>query len=185
LKHNDRFIRYAARIALEHQPVASWQERALTEKDPVTIIQSAIALARQGQPAVRDRLLQQLMSVDYEQLSESQQLDILRAFELALSRMGMPTPEEVKKITTYQDPQYPAPTNELNRVLSKVLVYLQAPDAVKKTVALLETAKDDSTQQTMTASSDLILRNPQYGMTIASVLSKVPPAQQTYYANVL
>ncbi|GEP98035.1 hypothetical protein CCY01nite_42950 [Chitinophaga cymbidii] len=185
LKHNDRFIRYAARIALEHQPVAEWQERALAEKDPVIIIQSAIALARQGQPAVKDRLLQQLMSVHYQQLSGPQQVDILRAFELVLSRMGKPSSGELEKITAYLGPHYPAPTNELNRMLSKVLVYLEAPDAVKKTVALLETAKDDSTQHTMTASSDLIMRNPQYGMTIASVLSKVPPAQQTYYANVL
>ncbi|MEJ7678633.1 MAG: hypothetical protein WKG06_12390 [Segetibacter sp.] len=53
-------------------------------------------------------------------------------------------------------------------------------------MTLLATAKDDnSNQSTLTNSSDLILRNPQYGLDIAGMLSKVPPGQQTYYATVL
>jgi putative heme-binding domain-containing protein len=53
-------------------------------------------------------------------------------------------------------------------------------------MALLATAKDDpGYQKTFTQSSDLILRNPQYGLDIAGMLSNVPPAQQTYYATVL
>ena len=70
-------------------------------------------------------------------------------------------------------------------MLSKVLVHLEAPGAVKKTLTLLETAKDDPMDKTASASSDLIFRNPQYGLDIADMLSKVPPAQQTYYAVVL
>jgi putative heme-binding domain-containing protein len=47
-------------------------------------------------------------------------------------------------------------------------------------------AKDDTTyQKTFTESSDLVFRNPQYGLDIAEMLSKVPPAQQTYYAVML
>jgi putative heme-binding domain-containing protein len=66
------------------------------------------------------------------------------------------------------------------------LVYIDAPKAVEKTMALLASAKDDApAQKSISESSDLILRNPQYGMDIASMLSKVPPAQQTWYANVL
>ena len=58
-------------------------------------------------------------------------------------------------------------TNSLNRNLSKLLVYLEAPGAIEKTLALLETAKDDPVVKTASQSSDLILRNPQYGMDIA------------------
>src|SRR5205085_5020686 len=58
--------------------------------------------------------------------------------------------------------------------------------AVQKTMALMDKAKDDpSYQKTFTESSDLILRNPQYGLDIAEMLSRVPPAQQTYYATML
>jgi putative heme-binding domain-containing protein len=56
---------------------------------------------------------------------------------------------------------------------------------VEKTLALLENAKDDPAEKTVSASSDLIMRNPQYGLDIAGMLSKMPPLQQTYYATVL
>ena len=186
LKNEDRFIRYAARIAIEHQPVNEWQEKTLHEKDPVTLTQAAIALARQGNSNQKDKLLTALTGINYTQLSESQRIDLLRAFELVLVRMGLPDASVKTKAIAYLDPQYPAKTNNLNRSLSKVLVYLNAPDAVEKTMALLATAKDDtSDQKTVTQSSDLILRNPEYGLDIAGMLANVPPAQQTYYATVL
>ncbi|MCC6288142.1 MAG: c-type cytochrome [Chitinophagaceae bacterium] len=186
LKSSDRFIRFAARIAVEHQPVEQWQEKVLQEKDPVALTQAAIALARQGKPAVKNQLIAALTTIDYAALSESQQLDLLRAFELVLLRMGKPDAAMTAKIAEYFDPHYPAKTNNLNRSLSKLLVYINAPKAVEKTMNLLAVAKDDpDDQKTLTNSSDLIMRNPQYGMDIAGMLSKVPPFQQTYYAIVL
>ena len=57
---------------------------------------------------------------------------------------------------------------------------------VNKTLALIEVSKDDpSYQQTATQSSDLILRNQQYGMDVANMLAHQPPAQQIYLATVL
>ena len=99
--------------------------------------------------------------------------------------MGIPEAHVKSQLVNYLTPHYPASTNSLNRNLSKLLVYLEAPGAIEKTLALLETAKDDPVVKTASQSSDLILRNPQYGMDIAGMLSKVPPAQQTYYATVL
>lgn len=185
LNHSDRFIRYAARIAVEHQPVSQWQQRALEEKDPVAATSALIALARQGNAGVKNQILNALMGIDYTKLSESQQVDIVRAFELVFTRMGQPDAAIKERVIAYLDLHYPANTNELNRELSKVLIYIGAPKAVEKTMALMATAKDEDTQKTFTSSSDLIMRNPQYGMDIANMLSKVPPQQQTYYANVL
>lgn len=186
LNNKDRFIRYAARVAVENQPIGQWQERALNENDPVILTQTAIALAHKGSPTVKSPLLKSLMTINYSQLSQDQQLDLARAVELIFARMGKPDAAEKASVAAYLGPQYPAKTNELNRELSKVLVYIEAPQAVEKTMALLADAKDDnSNQSTLTQSSDLILRNPQYGMDIASMLSKVPPGQQTYYATVL
>jgi putative heme-binding domain-containing protein len=186
LNNSDRFIRYAARVAIEHQPVNEWQERALNEKDPVILTQTGIALAHKGNATVKSKLLNSLMRINYSQLSEAQQIDLVRAFELVFLRMGMPDPAEKASVAAYLNPQYPAKTNELNRELSKVLVYIEAPQSVEKTMALLGEAKDDnSNQNTVTQSSDLILRNPQYGIDIAGMLSKVPPGQQTFYATVL
>jgi putative heme-binding domain-containing protein len=185
LKHEDRFVRYAARIAVEHQPVNEWQSRALKETDPTTLTLAIIALARQGKPDLKNALLQALMKVNYQKLSSEQQIDLLRAFEIIFFRMGNPEGVVKNQVVAYLNPHYPAGANDLNRMLSKILVHIDAPGAVKKTLALMETAKDDPSDKTVSASSDLILRNPQYGLDIADVLSKVPPAQQTYYGVVL
>jgi len=185
LKHEDRFIRFAARVAIEHQPVSQWQTKALSEKDPQTLIEGMIALAHQGKPGSRNAMLKSLTALPYNSLSEQQQFDLMRSMELIFLRMGMPEANVKAQVIDYLNPHYPAATNSLNRSLSKLLVYLDAPGVIEKTLALLETAKDDPIPKTASQSSDLILRNPQYGMDIANMLSKVPPAQQTYYANVL
>ena len=42
LSDDDRFIRYAARIALEHQPVEDWQKRALAERNPRSLVTAMV-----------------------------------------------------------------------------------------------------------------------------------------------
>ncbi len=185
LKHEDRFVRYAARIAVEHQPVSEWQERALKETDPQILTQAMIALARHGKPAWKDKMIQALVKVDFTKLTPLQKIDIVRAFEVLIFRMGKPEGATKNQLIAYLDPNYPSSSNELNRVLSKVLVYIGAPGSVEKTVTLLVNAKDDPAEKLVSASSDLIMRNPQYGLDIARMLSNVPPAQQTYLATVL
>ncbi len=186
LHHDDRFIRYAARIAVEHQLVAEWQDRVLQEKEPITLIQGAVALARNANKEVQPTLLQALLGIDYDKLSEPYKIELLRAYELAFARMGQPAAETREQIIRLLDAKYPAATNNLNRELSKLLVFLDAPHVVEKTVALMQTSKDDPDyQKTFTESADLIFRNPQYGLDIANMLAKVPPAQQTYLVTAL
>lgn len=186
LSSSDRFIRYAARIAVEHQPVSQWEGRALAEKDPVALTQAMIALARNGNKNLEGRMLNALTAVDYKQLSEPRQTDLLRAFELTLSRMGQPGAAQRAGLIAYLDPKYPAATNMQNRLLSKILVFIDAPGVVSKTLALIDQSKDDDGgQKTATQSSDLILRNAQYGMAVANMLANKPPAQQIYLATVL
>jgi putative heme-binding domain-containing protein len=186
LKHKDRFIQYAARIAIEHQPVKEWQEKALSEKEGSTLIQAMIALVRMGDKNLQPRILEALSSLDYGQLSQTDQINLVRAIELSLFRQGMPSTGSKNSLIAYLNPHFPSNSNNLNRSLSKVLVHLDAPDVVEKIVAQLRIAKDDADyQKTFTSSSDLILRNPQYGLDIADMLANVPPAQQSYYATVL
>lgn len=186
LKDTDRFIRYAARLAVEHQPVAQWQDKALNEKDPVTLIHATLALARNGGKNLEPKMLDNLMGIDYTQLSPSQQIDLVRTFEVTLSRMGQPSSAQQAKLIAYLGPKYPATGNELNREISKVLVYVNDPQAIAKTLDLMDKAVDNDTiQNTATQSSDLILRNTQYGMAVADMLAKKPPAQQIYLATVL
>nr|WP_277487588.1 c-type cytochrome [Catalinimonas alkaloidigena] len=187
LNHADRFVRYAARIAVEHQPVSNWQDKVLNAEDPITQIQGTIALARHGNKSLKNQMLSKLAEIDYNTLSEAQQVDLLRAFEVTLARMGMPSATTRQATIDYLSPHYPADKEVLNGSLSKLLVYLDDPDVIGTTLTLLEEDDSGLTEQADAATdgSDLILRNPQYGLDIAQMLKNVPPAQQTYYATVL
>jgi len=46
LASSDRYLRYAARVAIEHQDAASWRSKSLTEKDPQAALNALLALAR-------------------------------------------------------------------------------------------------------------------------------------------
>ena len=46
LGSQDRFIRFAARVALEHQPVEGWAHLAFAETDPQRKLELIVALAR-------------------------------------------------------------------------------------------------------------------------------------------
>jgi len=46
LGHEDRYIRFAARTAIEHQDVEQWQDRALKETQPAAAINALLALVR-------------------------------------------------------------------------------------------------------------------------------------------
>jgi len=186
LNHPDRFVQYAARVAVEHQPVGSWKAKALAETNSTSKIQAILALAHQGTDADAAAMLTSLMKVDYATLSATDKQNILRTIEVILSRYDKGATASKAQLVAYLDPHYPADDNLLNRSLSILLVHLDAPSVVGKTLALLKDAKDDPNyQKTFMESSDLILRNPQYGLDIANMLANVPPAQATFYATVL
>ena len=189
LNHPDRFVRYAARVAVEHQPVAEWQTKALAETDPLRLTQAMIALAHHGDVAQKSLMLTALTNVKLDALTEQQQADVLRAMELVFTRFGLPDGTDRDKAIAMLNPRYPTSSAMLNRYYSKLLISLEAPGVVSKTLTLLAKKNEDGTGpvggETVTASSDLILRNPQYGLDIADMLARLPPAQQTYYATML
>ena len=79
LGSDDRFLRHAARIALESQPVTQWSARALSEQNPRTAMTALLALARigaqQDRAAVVGRVAQWWPLLHDEDL----QLDALRS----------------------------------------------------------------------------------------------------------
>lgn len=187
LDHDDRHIRYAASIALAHQPINLWARKALQETNIRTVTHAMVVLAKSGNPSLQSLILRKLMTVNIDRISWENKMALLRAVELALYRMGDPNEEDRLRLIAYLDPAYPTSNNAFNRELSKILVQLHAPNVVDKTLALLQNAKDDSTvvPKMLTSSADLIMRNPQYGLDIANTLAKTPPAQQIYYATAL
>ncbi len=182
LAHADRHIRYAARLALEHQDVELWRERVLLEKEPQALITAAVALARQGEASDQDPLVKQLSNIDLSKLTEAQQLELLRAYALSFIRLGKPNQATAAAIAKELDGYFPSKNPLLNRELSRLLVYLNSPTVVRKTIALL---KQPATPSSDTAIPELLARNPGYGGTVARMLTNSPDLQRLHYALVL
>jgi putative heme-binding domain-containing protein len=146
LCHPDRFIRFAARLAIEWQDPALWQERALAEADAPAALTALLALVRQGDRSLQGRLLQALDRIDWAGLNNAQKLDLIRVYGLAFVRMGTPDADTASRTIARLGPHYPAPSRPLNAELCKILVYLNAPDVVARTIALLEQAPTQEQQ---------------------------------------
>ncbi|MCG8433472.1 MAG: c-type cytochrome, partial [Gammaproteobacteria bacterium] len=181
LNHPDRSTRYAARVALEHQPVATWKRRAVNERGAGKAVQALIALARQGDKALRGNVLAAWNQHDLSKLDTAGQLAALRAYALTFIRMGEPTPEERIAVTKQLDAIYPAKVDAVNAELARLLVYLDSPTVVDKTLALIAKA----TRGLTPAWGDLVKRSDRYGPAIANMLNNMPPTDKIHYAFVL
>jgi len=146
LSHQDRAIRYAARTAIEHQPADSWAERALKESNAITAIEGAVALARMGDKKYHPQLLQNLNKIKFKSLKLEQQRDLLRAYGLVFIRMGGPDSGTRSLLTERLSRHYPSGLRSLDHELCQMLLYLNAPDAVSKSVQQLLSANTQADQ---------------------------------------
>jgi putative heme-binding domain-containing protein len=161
LSHPDRFLRWAARVAIEFQDPATWRDRALAETShPEAALNALLALTRVSakdpahrqkddpppNEALRDRILTALDRIAWEGLSQAQKLDLLRVYEVVLNRFGRPNEADTARLIQRFDAHYPASSRELNAELAQLLVFLQAPDVGAKTIALLEKAPTQEEQ---------------------------------------
>ena len=141
LNSDDRYLRYAARIAVESQPVAEWKERALAEKQPEAALTALLALARCGPKEVQPDLLAALERIPLGGLTEDQQLEKLRVLQLTFIRQGPPTTDAAKKTTTELDAAFPNKSERVNHELAQLLIYLRAPHVAEKCLRLAAEAK--------------------------------------------
>ncbi len=182
LSHQDRYIRFAARAAVERQPAGAWAEKALAESNPQAAIEALIALARVGDKSLQPKMFVALGKLDFAKLPAGLQLPYLRAWQLVFTRMGKPAPDVCGKIAERLDPLFPAADPLVNRELVSLLVYLGSPSVVAKTVPLLDTAKDAD----ITVASDAVLsRNDRYSSAVAGMHDSHPNRQAIAYAYAL
>lgn len=146
LGHADRFIRYAARVALEFQDVDSWVLRAQREENPRASLSALLALTRVGRPEHRAIVLEGLERLDWGSLSEAERLEGLRVLGLAFIRLGAPDAELAAEVAEALDPAFPAETVDLNRELGRLMVYLKAPSAASKLLKLMAEAPTQEEQ---------------------------------------
>jgi putative heme-binding domain-containing protein len=160
LDHEDRFLKWAGRTAIEHQPITSWAQRALNEADHGKRVEALLGLARVTgvdpfhrkdesflpDTAMRDRILNSLTEVQWSRLTHDQQLTLVRTYEITLNRFGQPNTSLSNQIVNQLDPYFPAPTFQLNWLLCETLAYLQAPSVAGKAMALIQDAATQEEQ---------------------------------------
>ncbi len=160
LGHRDRFIRWAARTAIEHQPIGEWADRALTEADAGRQLEALLALTRTAgidpqhrKPAdppvdlaMRAKILAALGKLNWDGLTDEQRVTLVRTYEICMVRFGRPDDAAIGRIIAQLDPHFPAPTRELNWVLCETLVYLQSPTVAGKGLALISAAATQEEQ---------------------------------------
>lgn len=146
LDSRDRWIRYAARIAIESQPVSDWKAKALNETKEDAGLTALLALARLGTKEDQTEVLKALKKFPMKSLSETQQLLKLRVLEVSIARHGLPPADLVKLAIEKLDPLYPSKSLALNRELSQILIALEAPGVAKKTLELIAKAQTQEEQ---------------------------------------
>lgn len=183
LSHPDRFVRYAARIAIENQPPATWSERALTEPDPVARMQALLALARVGPTERRGAALDALAEIDIDDLTHEQELDLVRTYALVLIRMGAPSAARREAMLARFSPRFPSGDAAYDRDLAELLAYLDDPTLVEKTLPLLATSGTEGASELLAA--NVAERSEQYGPIVAQMLENRPPEQAIALAKSL
>jgi putative heme-binding domain-containing protein len=146
LNSGDRAIRYAARVAIEHQDPKLWAERALAEKRTTAAIQALVALARTGDKSLQPRIVDKLNSLPLESMTEEQLLAAARAYGLAFIRLGKPDPRAADAVAKRLAPLFPNQSDLANRELAALLVYLESPAVVQSAMQLLQAGQTQEDQ---------------------------------------
>lgn len=181
LGSEDASIRYAARIAVESQPVDSWRGQALAEENVQIQLPALLALSRQGNVSDLLGVLDELEQVDLGSLSEEGLLLALRVYERALAKGGF----ELKSIAVGHTDSLkllmPHESRYVNRELSRILCYLEETSVIDEILNLMESDKGEEN----IAGADLVERNVRYGGPMMAMMQAAPMVDRMHHAAML
>lgn len=174
LGHADRNIRFAARIAIEHQPVATWQDKALNETNPRAALTALMALARSvgeyevsnipdpktkkeplqlavtqksmADKSVQAKIIAALNKIDLTSLKGIDKVTLIRDYELAFTRLGEPDAATKQALVKRLSPLFPQVDPGLNRDLCELLVYLGDDSVTAKAAPYVNNAPSQEEQ---------------------------------------
>lgn len=173
----DRFVRYAARVAIERQPADAWIARLRDESRPNAIIEGCVALARTSQRAdTQTAIFEKLSRLPSNELTTDQRLAALRALQLTLIRQGKPNPEMGERICQALGEKYSSNNDLVDRELCQILVFLGDDGVVAKSLQLMAVAREAEGGES--ASAQLLARNEQYARDVQGTMQGRPNRQQ-------
>jgi putative heme-binding domain-containing protein len=145
LSSPDPRIRYAARIAIEHQPISTWRDKALGEAGSLAFLALLPSLASIADETTAPQIFDGLLKLDAASLTKSQALAVLGAYQA----LRLVAPAIVSKRQSQIATQLESlarvhslegaepPTIRLRHELARLLVDLGAPAGRTQALTLL------------------------------------------------
>ncbi len=146
LDAEDRWLRYAARLAIERQDVSLWRSKALRETRSTAAATALLALARVGETSDQPDLLTSLNRLPFDSLDHQALFTVLRAYALSFIRQGKPSLEIQQAVERRLASLYPHENALVNQELCELLVYLESTVAIDRTLDLLESSPSQELQ---------------------------------------
>ncbi len=137
LDHADAWLAHAARVAVEHQPPATWAQRALTELVTARALPALMALTRVGPDEFLRPTLARLTRIAPSNLPAGEQRIYVRTAGLTLQRLGRIERDLEQQVVDRLEPLVAQGTPELVGETIRLLLQLESPRATGQAVALL------------------------------------------------
>ena len=134
LSNADPWLRHAARNVIEQQPVKLWRSRALAEENRTAAVHALLSLARSGES--QGEVIGRLNRIAWASGSRSDKLAALQSYWLCASDSTSDAlrVESAERISS----AFPDASYRVNRLLSELLVRLEAEDADHKILDVLD-----------------------------------------------
>ena len=183
LGHQDKTIRFAARVALESQPIRDWRSKALgslTQQAPsMAALVAQLALVRQGNEEDKIKILSEHRP-DWTNLSPEEKLIKLRIYELAIGNLDESKLPRGGSISSTLAASFQNETDDLlNRELARLLCRLENLSIVDRLLELMENDHGDRPP----LGSGYFTRNPKYGKAVKNMLQSAPMVNRMHFAQ--
>ncbi len=185
--NTDRAMTYAVGLAMQSEQIARHlltggenpnRRPNNTESFLLEVVAKSPYSTLLNKEAISNYAIQMISKFDFAGMNTTQRLDLLRAASLAYLRLRAPSKQEAAAFEAVIAPFYPSEDTNLNRELCQMLVYLDSPTVVAKTVKQM----NEPPHREDIDMGDLLTRNGGYGSAINAMIANQPDKQQVWYA---
>jgi len=146
--HEDRFIRNAARVIIENSDLENWLsafKKVRSFNEEVTLLTALIRVDSTNEHA--QMIANRLQTFDLKHLNETEQLAIIRLYELSLVRNQQPSENILQTAYAKLNDNFPTDNDTVNKELARTIGFLASQLTeneafITKTIDQIESTKN-------------------------------------------
>ncbi len=147
LLNDDPWIQQAARVELERESWLTLRTKWLPQTyDATAALQFLMAGTRTAPQESQRQILRGFLGMFRRTEIVEERTLAWRTLQLVCIRMGRPTDKELFELVPLVDSYYPSTSWPDNQLLCELLVYLEVPSVISKSLVLLDVAKTQEEQ---------------------------------------